>query len=140
MNSIDIRYEWFIVGDMFKWAHRNGFSIDKLAQVLLTTDYGYEVISEKRHSEYSDALFMLSGFKREFNLGSYTEDKFDYSFYFPECCGYFYKYWYDKGLKDTKEIYRLAKPEIMYCNFNTLHSGGYNYWINYLIDLDGFET
>lgn len=139
MNSIDIRYEWFIVGDMFKWAYKKGFSIDKLAEVLLTTDYGYEVMSEKRLSEYSDELFMLSGFTREFDLGKYTEDKFNYSIFFAGCCGHFYKYWYDNGLKDTKEIYRLAKPEIMYYNFNTIYNGGYNYWMTYLKDLNGFK-
>lgn len=136
-KGINIRTEWFIVEGMFSYAYKKGYSIDKLAEVLLTSEYGYEVLSEKRHSEYADSLFMLSGFKREFDLGKRKNDKYDYGDLLPGCCGHFYKYWFDKGFTDTKEIYRLAKPEIIYLNFNTLHISGYNYWVEYLKDLNG---
>lgn len=138
MESINIRNEWLIVSGMFKWAVRKNKSIDALAKALLTSEYGYEVLSEKRHSEYADYLFMLSGFNRDFDLGTLSDDKYDYGEYVAECCGYLYKYWFDTHKEDTaEEIYRLAKPEIIYQNFVPLHVTGYDYWIAYLKDLDG---
>ena len=130
MLGVNIRTEWLIMSDMFKYAYRKGLNIDELAELLLTTQYGYEVISEKRHSEYADGLFMLSGFKLFSDLegdcrGKYSDD-------LAITCGHFYKYWYDKGFINTKEMYRLAKPSIIWDNFATLHISGYNYWIEYL--------
>jgi hypothetical protein len=136
VDGLNIRNEWFITARMFERAKDKNFNPDLLAQALLLTEYGYEVICEQRHSEYADELFMLSGFRREFDLGTYDSGIYS-SIDVLFGCGYLYKYWFDKGFTDTKEIYRLAKPEIIQANFNTLHISGYDYWISYLKDLDG---
>lgn len=137
-SGILVRTEWGTVSRMFEWAVEREYSIERLAYCLLCEQYGYEVMSELRRSEYADELFMLSGFEREFDLGKSKDDRYNYGDFVAGCAGYAYKYWYDMYDDDCKEIYRLANPVIIYQHFFTLHVSGYAYWVDYLRDVNGY--
>lgn len=133
MANVRLNSYWFVTKDMFQRAVMRGYSLDRLAYVFLNSRYGQDVLCEIKMSEYSDGLFMLSGFEREFDLGKSCDDKYQYDDYIAGCCGFFYKYWYDNGMTDTKKIYELAKPEIIYQHFRDLDGVWYDYWVKYLI-------
>lgn len=121
-----------MIGNMFILCNKWGIDADSLAENLLTTEYGISVMNENRSIEYSGDTFMLEGFRKNTKLAETDNAKYmDDELWFA---GYLYKYWYEKFHTNTREIYRIAALSKISAEYGFLHTQGWDYVIDYLID------
>jgi len=98
----------------------------------MTSQYGFEIMSEVRMYEYACDTYMLEGLIRESRISKVkTVPYTDYEAWFT---GFLYKYWYDTRGTDPKKIYAIAPINKIGESFPVLHTQGWEYVIEHLID------
>jgi hypothetical protein len=117
---------------MFEWSVGRGYNSEQFVRAVMTSDWGIAVMTDKRSNEWSDALFLLSGFEEfcELQTGE-TYEELAMGF-----IGYLYKYWIDTYGVAPDEVYRIASPEKILSRYSyfELDNLGYDYIIRTFTD------
>lgn len=117
-------------GRMFKWSVKRGYDSEEFCRTVMTSEWGIPVMDGRTASEWSDELFLLSGFETYCGL-SLGEC-------YPECVmqfiGYLYKYWVMTYKVPPPLVYKIASPIRILSQYSFLHTQGYDYIVDYLTE------